>query len=412
MPTNYTPELISELKNLTSKLPRADGVKALGKRLKLSERAARSAYATYIAGNYTPPPAAPFVPSVTKKTMDNTMETEVKTLDVQELDDVVKLCKVDEKTWRVKSFAVSQNKSGAFVWRTSFERDKTIDINLLLSDFAQQAEKNAPKSFSYAKVKPGQADCCYVLNIQDLHLSKLAWEKESGADYDINIAKRVYKDAVKDLMEKVPQDRVAQILMIVGSDYFQADSNKSTTTAGTYVDSDGRLAKTFTEGCTLLTETAETLGARFEVKIIVIPGNHDEQLSYFLGAYLSAWFRNHKNVSVDNEPKSRKYHAFGKVLLGLVHGHREKLKDLPLIMMRENQASVSQYKYYEWLTGHRHIEATEELHGVKVRTCNALCGPDQWHFSQGYVGTIRTSQGLLYNKEHGLEAIFYSKPID
>ena len=408
MPNVYTPDLIAELNRLTDGLPRAEGVKAVGKRLKLSERAARTAYARYI----NPSAAAPQQPTMTKKTMEDKMETEYKTLDVQELSDVVKACKVDEKTWRVKSFAVSQNKSGAFVWRTSFERDKSGIGEHVLAEFIKKAKENAPKSFSCAKSKSDAADCCYVLNIQDLHLSKLAWSKESGADYDINIAKQIYKDAVNDLMKKVPQDRVAQILMVAGSDYFQADSNKSTTTAGTYVDSDGRLAKTFSEGCSLLTEMAEMLGTRFEVKIIVIPGNHDEQLSYFLGAYLSAWFRNHKNVSVDNEPKSRKYHSFGKVLLGLVHGHREKLKDLPLIMMRENQASVSQYKYYEWLTGHRHIEATDELHGVKVRTCNALCGPDQWHFSQGYVGTIRTSQGLLYNKDHGLEAIFYSQPID
>lgn len=44
----YTPELINELKQITKGLPRAAGVKAVGKRLKLSERAARNAYSQYL----------------------------------------------------------------------------------------------------------------------------------------------------------------------------------------------------------------------------------------------------------------------------------------------------------------------------------------------------------------------------
>jgi predicted PolB exonuclease-like 3'-5' exonuclease len=48
MPTNYTPELIAELNKLAANLPRAEGVKAVGKKLGLSARAARQAYAQYV----------------------------------------------------------------------------------------------------------------------------------------------------------------------------------------------------------------------------------------------------------------------------------------------------------------------------------------------------------------------------
>jgi hypothetical protein len=50
----YTPELIDELKRLTQNLPRAEGVRAVGKRLKKSERQSRDIYARYIAGNVVP----------------------------------------------------------------------------------------------------------------------------------------------------------------------------------------------------------------------------------------------------------------------------------------------------------------------------------------------------------------------
>lgn len=353
----------------------------------------------------------PHTPDITTTARGDGFDAEVELSKAATLEEVVKICGVDTDRWESKGFSVRRGTKG-YAWSARFvKRQEVVDFTVASELFKTATANHSPRKWVHAK--PSQErDCLYVLNLQDLHLSKLAWHRESGADYDINLAKQAYKDAIKDLMFKAPCHRIEEVLMIAGSDYFQSDTDKSTTTAGTYVDSDGRLAKAFEEGCALLTDTAEMLAEKYKVKIVVIPGNHDEQTSQFMGCYLSAWFRHHPNITIDNEPKSRKYHAYGKVLLGLVHGHREKLKDLPLIMMRENQARISSFKYQEWLTGHRHIEQTDEMHGIKVRTCNALCAPDQWHFAQGYVGTLRTSQGLLYNKTHGLEAIFYSTPID
>ncbi len=47
---SYTPELVAELKALVKPLTRPEGVKALGKKLGLSERQARRAYAKYLEG--------------------------------------------------------------------------------------------------------------------------------------------------------------------------------------------------------------------------------------------------------------------------------------------------------------------------------------------------------------------------
>jgi hypothetical protein len=114
---------------------------------------------------------------------------------------------------------------------------------------------------------------------------------------------------------------------------------------------------------------------------------------------------------VDSSPKSRKYYGYGKTLIGFDHGCDTKLTDLPLILMRENQETISQYRYQEFLTGDKHHEHVSDIKGVRVRIAPALCPVDRWHAAKGYVGTIRQSQGLLYHREAGLEAIFYSKPL-
>ena len=183
------------------------------------------------------------------------------------------------------------------------------------------------------------------------------------------------------------------------------------TTAGTVVDTDSRLSKTFEEGINLLTKTIDKLAKTFIVRVMCYSGNHDASISLYAGYYLSAWFKNHSNVVVDNGPRTRKYYGYGKTLLTFVHGNEEKASDLPLIIMRENMETISKYKYIECLTGHYHSESTTEKNGVKMRVAPSLCGNDQWHSRKGYIGNIRTSQGILYNKENGIEAIYYSNPV-
>lgn len=292
-------------------------------------------------------------------------------------------------------------------------RVEASTLNKMLESFIANANKHAPKRFEFIKPVRGKADCCYVLNIQDLHVAKLACSEETGgANWDIRIAEQTFREAVEDLIAKAPTDRIEEVVVIAGSDMIQVDNQLSSTTAGTYVDSDTRLFKAFDVTSKMLTDVIEKLAARFKVKVIAIAGNHDSSTSFFVGKYVDAWFRNHPNVEVDSSPRSRKYHGYGETLIALDHGNNTKLKDLPLTVMRENQSTISQYRFTEVLTGHRHIEASEDIKGIIVRTAPALCPPDSWHSVHGYIGTIRRSQGLLYRRQGGLECIYYSKSLD
>jgi hypothetical protein len=330
------------------------------------------------------------------------------------LDEVMEACQIDSEKWEAKGFSVRRGAKD-YAWNARFsKKPEVIDIEKALSTFAERAEKHAPKKWPVPPKKTaGKADCLYVLNIQDLHLAKLAWAPETGgADWDIRIAEQAYRDAVDQLISKVPTDRVEEVLLIIGSDLLQVDNDKSTTTAGTYVDSDSRLAKAFDVATKMVTDVVEKLAVSFKVKLVVVPGNHDATVSLFVGKYVEAFFRNNPNVSVDSSPKSRKYYGYGKNLIGFDHGDETKLTNLPLLIMRENQSTISQYKFQEVLTGHLHGEQVKEISGIKVRVAPALCANDRWHARRGYVGNLRQSQGLLYNREDGLEAIFYSKPLD
>lgn len=342
------------------------------------------------------------------------LDVSVETSKAKTLEEVMAMCQIDSQKWDSKGFSIRRGANG-YAWNARFSKKNIpADINFLTKLFAEHVSQyEPPKLVAPQKKVEEKRNCLYVMNIQDLHLAKLAWSPETGgADWDIRIAERAYKNAVEDLLSKAPTDRIEEVLLILGSDLLQVDNDKSTTTAGTYVDSDSRLAKAFDVATKMIVDVVAKLALRFKVRLIVIPGNHDSTVSLFVGKYIEAFFRNCSNVVVDSSPKSRKYYGYGKTLIGFDHGDETKLKALPLLIMRENQATISNYKFQEILTGHLHGEQVKEEAGVKVRVAPALCANDRWHARRGFVGNLRQSQGLLYQRDNGLEAIFYSTPLD
>jgi len=401
-PHIYDQKLVVQIKSWIVGLEPSEARKLISKKLGIKYRAAADVYSKYIDKE-----------AKRIKSAENIYEAEVVATEASSLEDVVKLCGVDDKTWNVKSFTVFKKESGGATWRVSFE--KNFDLSQRDKDltevFREKAGKYAPKKWIQETCK-GKKDCIYVLNIQDLHLQKLTWAKQTGSDYDIKIAKKVFSDAVQDLMGKVAIDRVEKVVVIIGSDFFHTDTAQGTTFGGTHVDTDSRWEKAFSEGCELMVDTISKISQKTRVMGVVVVGNHDKTRAHYLGAYLTAWFRNNNRVEIDARPTSRKYVPFGKTLIGFTHGSEEKIKDLPMIAMRENQATISNHKYIEFLTGHKHTDKVEEMMGIKVRTAPSLCATDGWHNEKGYIGNIRTSQGLLYSKDYGLEAIYYSRPVE
>jgi len=452
MPNVYTPETIAPVQQAIAaqRLPRAEAVKYVRKHFGVSERQGRDIYSKYFA-KVIPAAVAPAVKEdemPTSKGAHMSFKGDTGEVDLiddspRTLDELIRATKVDLNIWEVERYVVNKWEMGrkdktvslswvdgvatghvedsggitkAPLWQVKAWLRKKVEastINKMLEQFAVNAKKHAPKRFAFVKPIRAKADCCYVLNIQDLHLAKLANHLETGgADWDIRIAEKAYRQTVDELVAKVPQDRVEEVVVIIGSDMIQVDNDKSTTTAGTYVDSDTRLSKAFDVASKMLTDVIEQLASQFKVHCVVYGGNHDRTVSLFLGRYVEAWFRNHPNVKIDASPRSRKYYGFGNTLIAFDHGDETKAKDLPLVIMRENQSTISKYRFIECLTGHYHSEQSEDVKGIVMRVAPALCSADRWHSSKGFIGAIRRSQGLLYQRDEGLECIYYSKSLD
>jgi len=234
--------------------------------------------------------------------------------------------------------------------------------------------------------------------LADPHIGKYAWGKETGwEDYDITIATRLIRESVAELLDtKQPAGKLA--LWCLG-DLLHYDTPHGTTTKGTPLDRDGRVEKMLEEAVSTLCDVISDMSQRTTTEVVLVPGNHDAVMTVALRQILSAEFRGHPNVTINTTNTTRKYVTHGRCLIGLTHGDKAQ-KHLGELMALEARQHWGETLLREVHHGHRHSEAAvTTVGGVTIRQHPALCPPDGWHASEGYVGAPRAMDSYTYHAD-------------
>lgn len=351
---------------------------------------------------------------------------------VRTLDQLLEACDVDTDEWNVKDFLV--NKWDVTSWKRDYpetvqnwqvkcrlERDMKVVHEKVVGELFQEMTENYEPPILYADkldVSKFEENNLLEISIFDLHIGKLAWGGETFENYDVKIARERFLTSIQKLLQRAEGFQYSRIFFPVGNDFFNSDTILNTTTKGTPQDEDLRWQKTFGVGTRLLVDAINMLKQTgVPVDVMVIPGNHDFERSFYLGSYLEAWFNQDPAVHINNGASPRKYYRFGNVLLGLTHGSEEKEAALPMLMATdvESKPLWSETKFHEWHLGHIHRKRTvtydinksrplnEDL-GVTIRYLSSLTGTEEWHHKKGFVGSTKAADGFVYNDEFGLIA--------
>ncbi len=245
--------------------------------------------------------------------------------------------------------------------------------------------------------------------VVDLHSGKLGWAPEVGDSYDYKIARRRYEYVVDDAYCRAENLNLEKIVIAIGNDHFHYDNLDVTTTAGTRMDTDTRWPQLYGTNYEMIIRAVDKFSVLAPVEVLHIPGNHDWMASWHAMMYLHAWYHGCDRVKVNTDPKSRKYVEYGKTLIGYTHGDKEK-KRIAGNMQVEAPQAWGRTLYREWHTGHLHSEIAREVegHGIIVRCLSSITGPDNWHFTHGYVGAIPKQQNFLWHKQKGLTDIMHT----
>jgi hypothetical protein len=359
-------------------------------------------------------------------------------------DEIIEQFKVDMTTWEVDRFRVKTSegyrKDRSVIWKVQdgnvikgdvndtgkmlvvplyhielrlIKRKGIEDTKIAISQLIEDARKY---HCVYPKIKYAKGGgYLYEIDLPDIHFGRLSWDDETGENYDIAIAEQMISSVIEKLIIRSNGFDIERILLPIGNDFYNVDNDSGTTTKGTPQQEDGRWQRSFRRGRELCVKIIDACSSIAPVDVLVIPGNHDSQRSFYLGDALSCWYHGSNNVSINNDPITRKYYRFGQGLIGFTHGSNIELSKLPLIMAMEQPEMWSQTKHREWHTGHKHFKkdtvyAANEGFGVMVRILRSLAVSDAWTFNGGLVGTKRSAESFLWETNEGIVAQFTATP--
>ena len=342
------------------------------------------------------------------------------------VEQAIKHFEVDTDMWEIDRFVINKWEVAAKNENQKLEVKPLIQVKvwlkrrvpealtLALDSVLEQIKIHAPK---YPQIDRTQQRAAYgggaprknllEVSIFDLHLTKYAYKPETGQDYDTDIAEQQYIQAIKEIMTKTSSYNIDRILLPHGNDFLHVDNQFDLTAKGTPQDVDSRWHRGFEHGWKLTVQGIDMLRTVAPVDVLIIPGNHDWERSFYMGEVLAAWYRNCDDVTINNEPKSRKYFRYGVNLIGFTHGSNEKIDSLPLIMLTENKENIAGIKAFEWHIGHFHKKAEvkynagDTFNGISIRTVASLCAIDAWHYKKGFVGNLRFAEGFLWDYDNG-----------
>lgn len=335
--------------------------------------------------------------------------------DKQSPQRIMELMGYDPLQWQLVScqtrrnyWDVSMKVEGEVEKHTNHAYMVTLNVKpvqqVLTSDIARKLFENMnPPELQEYRYTGGQF--LLELPIVDVHYGKLAWGKETGEDYDIDIAADRYRAVIMDMLSTVKEWGIGieKIIFPIGNDYFHMDTPKNTTTAGTQMDSDTRWQKMYSTGVELLCWAIEQLRSIAPVECMYVPGNHDEMLSYCATVHAQNYFRSTDSVTVDISAPSRKYVKWGKCLIGYSHG-KDEGKRIAGLMQIEQPEAWGDTSYREWHLADLHHEESKEENGIVIRRVSAITGTDAWHAQMGFKGAQAKARAFLWDKERGLRA--------
>lgn len=244
------------------------------------------------------------------------------------------------------------------------------------------------------------ADLCTVYPIADVHLGMMAWGKETGRDYDTEIAAERVRSWVAQCVASSPASDTAVILDV--GDYTHADNDTYQTPRSKHVlDVDTRMFRTLDIGIATLAGAVESALTKHQtVHVRILPGNHNSTIYLAVMFALSERYREDPRVIVHKEPSEFFLFEFGRVMIASHHGDKAKADRLVHFVADEFAEAWGRTKYRFLFTGHLHNHKSQDIGGMKWEQLRAVSERDAYAVSHAYSGRAQL-QAITYDRSRG-----------
>jgi hypothetical protein len=262
---------------------------------------------------------------------------------------------------------------------------------------------------AFADLKPAEPtpapayadeDLLTVYPLADVHIGMQAWGRETGEDYDTNIAAARVRSWIGMCINSAPDAHTAVIVDV--GDLTHADDQTNATPRSKHVlDVATRFYRT-------IDITVETLGASVDlalqkharVIVKILPGNHNPHSYLAILFALAQRYRNEPRVTVEKEPGEFWVHEHGRVMLAAHHGDKAKADRMVHFLADQYAEMWGRTKHRYLFTGHLHHHKSQDIGGVQWEQLRAITARDAYAASHAYTARAQM-QAITYHRERG-----------
>lgn len=236
--------------------------------------------------------------------------------------------------------------------------------------------------------------------ITDYHIGMMAWHKEGGADWNVDIAEKTLVKCFGHMLSVAPNADTGFVCQL--GDFLHSDGLMPVTpTSGHILDQDGRYSRIVQSAVRLLRTVVDMALAKHKnVILLMAEGNHDLASSIWLRLMFKALYENEPRVTVIDSELPYYTYQHGNTMLAFHHGHLSKNSSLPLLFASQFPEIWGATKKRYCHTGHRHHVEEKEHSGMTVIQHATLSARDA-HASRGGWLSERQAQSITYHKDFG-----------
>ena len=329
-------------------------------------------------------------------------------------DEILAFHHLDPKHWEITTCTNnvwhSQDKAGRQQMYQSKVSAKPRKVETTLEDIDLYFKSKVYKKPEIIPLQYDPAGETLEICLPDLHVGLLAWAQETGADYDIHIARDAFMTCMSDIVMRCKGRTFKRIYLVTLGDLLHVDNDNQATTKGTPQQADGRMAKIFDNALEMLMDCIDTLSLIAPVEVVYLSGNHDRLMGYTLIKALSCAY---KGLVFDTKPDPQKYRLIGCNLIGWTHGDMIH-KNMGGWLQERARKEYGLSKYSEVHAGHLHSTSRTEYKttyqdgGVVVRHLPTISNASAWEHQQGYPQGNKTMMCFVWHETNGLRETWYS----
>ncbi len=243
-------------------------------------------------------------------------------------------------------------------------------------------------------------DLLTLYTLTDCHVGMLAWDKETGADWDLVIAENTICEMFIRMIDAAPASAVGIVNQL--GDFLHFDSLVPLTPTSRHVlDADSRYQKVVDAAVRILRRVIEHALTKHEkVQVYMIEGNHDPTGSVWLRVMFAHLYEKNQRVTVGLSPNPYEAYQHGLNLIGFHHGHLAKKEKLPLLFAAKFPQMWGATEFRVVHVGHLHNVVEQEHAGISVYQHPTVAAPDAYAARNGWLSK-RQATSMTYDKNDG-----------